>query len=103
MGISLSTLQLMFRFLLSLQGEQFNMKLDKGPRGFGFSLVAAPTFSSDVSDYTELLSVIPIITSCFNSISTKLSTDILRVSYLDLKMFGSVVGTRNFYKDNKPW
>ncbi|XP_020604777.1 tyrosine-protein phosphatase non-receptor type 13-like [Orbicella faveolata] len=29
------------------QGEQFNMKLDKGPRGFGFSLVAAPTFSSD--------------------------------------------------------
>ena len=38
---------------MSPQGEQFNMKLDKGPRGFGFSLVAAPTFSSDVSDFTE--------------------------------------------------
>ena len=26
------------------------MKLDKGPRGFGFSLVAAPTFNSNVSE-----------------------------------------------------
>ena len=79
------------------------MQLDKGPRGFGFSLVAAPTFSSDVSDYTELLSVIPIVISCFNLISSKLGTDILHVSYIDLKMFGSVVGTGNIYKDNKPW
>ncbi|XP_022779941.1 tyrosine-protein phosphatase non-receptor type 13-like isoform X3 [Stylophora pistillata] len=29
------------------EGEQFTMKLDKGPRGFGFSLVAAPTFNSN--------------------------------------------------------
>ncbi|XP_078359591.1 tyrosine-protein phosphatase non-receptor type 13-like [Oculina patagonica] len=28
-------------------GQHFSLKLDKGPRGFGFSLVAAPTFSSD--------------------------------------------------------
>ena len=77
MDICLSTLQLMFRFLLylSFQGEQFNMKLDKGPRGFGFSLVAAPTVSSDVSDDTELVSCIPtcIVISYFNLISTKLN------------------------------
>ncbi|XP_068744131.1 tyrosine-protein phosphatase non-receptor type 13-like isoform X2 [Montipora capricornis] len=29
------------------QGQQFCMKLEKGPRGFGFSLVAAPTFYSN--------------------------------------------------------
>ena len=36
-----------------MQGEHFNVTLCKGPRGFGFSLVAAPTFSSDVSQVTS--------------------------------------------------
>ena len=48
-------------YLLSAQGEQFNMKLEKGPRGFGFSLVAAPTFSSDVSDFISLLVILHVI------------------------------------------
>lgn len=79
------------------------MKFDKGLRGFGFSLVVVLIFSLDVSDYIELLLVIFIIILCFNSIFIKLSIDILYVSYLDLKMFGFVVGIRNFYKDNKFW
>ena len=40
----------LFIVYLFVQGERFTVKLDKGPRGFGFSLVAAPTFSSDVSE-----------------------------------------------------
>lgn len=40
-------------YLLFVQGEHFNVTLCKGPRGFGFSLVAAPTFSSDVSQVTS--------------------------------------------------
>ena len=74
-----------FLLYLSWQGEQFSMKLDKGSRGFGFSLVAAPTFSSDVSDYTELVVIYTFI------------------SRLIFDMLGSLVGPRNFYQDNKPW
>ena len=57
-----------------MQGEQFNMKLDKGTRGFGFSLVAAPTFSSDVSDNTDF--VTSHLIAWFNLTVIKLGTDI---------------------------
>ena len=48
-----------------MQGEHFTIKLNKGPRGFGFSLVAAPAFSSDVS-YTLYftLTILKLLYSC---------------------------------------
>jgi len=55
------------------------MKLDRGPRGFGFSLVAAPTFSSDVSDNTADLVTSHesnTVIACFSLIAVKLNTDI---------------------------
>ena len=49
----LTLLLILICYLLFVQGEHFNVTLCKGPRGFGFSLVAAPTFSSDVSQVTS--------------------------------------------------
>ena len=64
------------------------MKLDKGPRGFGFSLVAAPTFNSNVSEWYNF------------GIQVFLTSDLSPI-----EMFcchDCVVGPRNFYQDNKP-
>lgn len=49
----LTLLLILICYLLFVQGEHFNVTLCKGPRGFGFSLVAAPTFSSDVSQVSS--------------------------------------------------
>ena len=47
------------------------MKLEKGPRGFGFSLVAAPTFYSNVCNALFNL-LVEIIMHDYNGLSKSL-------------------------------